>query len=121
MKRHVENENQAETVEISMGTLFTVRSFGKVTKRVDVITDIAESNYFYSAQLQKDSDGVYFGIGGTGGPEVFGRVVGQMSPEEVIEAAKLGARKLGYEYTQGQIDYLLTSAQKGTRSLSLNR
>ncbi len=121
MKRHVEAEVQPNSVEISFGTLFTVRSFGKETKRIDCITDIGEDSYFYAGQVLKSKNSRNKIVHtGTGGPEVFGRVVGQMSAEEVIEAFREGARD-GWVFTDIMEASVRESAQKGSRTLLLDR
>lgn len=44
-----------------------------------------------------------------------------MSPDEVIEAARLGAIKKGYEFNEKQLTYLQASARAGSRTFFLNR
>ena len=121
MSRRTEVEIRPKTVQISFGTIFTVRSFGKETNREDCFIDIGEDNYFYAGQLTKSKRGKPKLVHtATGSPEVFGRLVGLMSTEDVIEAFREGARD-GWIFTDVMEGYVRQSAQKGSRMLLLNR
>lgn len=112
-------KEQPNSVEISMGTLFKIRVDGKVTRKVYVINDIGNGDYFDAMILKRNKKGERYILGGsTFRSEDFGERAGQMSPEEVIEAAKLGAEKMGYVLSQRELDILLESAKKKPRTIS---
>ena len=119
MPPRVEAESQPESVQISFGTLFTVLRFGIATERVDCITDIGVDTYFHAGQVSKSKRGKDMIVfTGTGGPEVFGEVVGQMPVEDVVEAFREGARDGGEGvFTDETERRLMESARKGVRSL----
>lgn len=55
---------------------------------------------------------------GTGGPENFGRIVGQLDTETVIEMFREGARD-GWVFTENMEAIVRESAKKGSRTLIL--
>lgn len=114
-------ERKIQEAEISQGTLFTVREFGKETERVDVIIDIGEDDWFESARIRFTEDRrMMIGIGGTGGPDNFGKVVGQLTAEQILEAARLGTKVLyGYELSDNQVNLYKEAALRGSRKLVL--
>ncbi len=119
MVEAIKEEPQPEQVEISFGTLFTVKKWGEETDRVDFVIDIGEKNYFFAASLQEDNEGRFWWSCGTAGPENFGRVVGQLTIEEVIEGKKRGCQKFGYEISDKELEILRESAKKGSRIINL--
>ncbi|HEX8923591.1 MAG TPA: hypothetical protein VF828_02560 [Patescibacteria group bacterium] len=109
-----------ESVEISFGTIFRVKSFGRVTDRTDVIIDVGKDTWFIAVNLAQENEGYTFiGFPGTANPEVFGIPVGRLTPEEVLEAAKKGAIRLGYELGESQINHLRTNSTVSPRQLKL--
>lgn len=117
----IDTEIRPQSVEISFGTLFSVREFGKETKRVDVVVDVGEDDYFIAGQTHKRSGKFAFSIPGTAGNDNFGRKVGKLSVDEVMEAARLGATAQGYELDEHQVEYLKNASRKPARVLILNR
>ncbi len=107
---------------ISLGTLFTVWSDEKETAMIDIVLDVGENGGdFESAQIHRDGNKVYFGIGGSRGPKDFGKKVGQLSFQEVIGASQLGAKKKGIDFTGKMYHILMKYAQKGKRTLEIRR
>lgn len=120
MKRRREEEPNQSSVEISFGTLFTVITHGIETDRVDCIIDVGEDNYFFAGPVTESASGKKkMAHVGTGGPRVFGKIVGQMSLDEVIEAFKEGARN-GWVFTDEMEVELRKGANKESRILLLN-
>lgn len=121
MGHRQESAERPKSVEIAFGTLFTVRRFGVETPRIDCITDVGEDTYFCAGQVQKSTGGKdKLNHVGTGGPENFGTIVGQMSLTEVIEAFREGARD-GWVFNDSMETILRESALKAPRVLILNR
>lgn len=121
METKPNKEQSPIQVPISLGTLFTVWENGNESPKVDIVLDIGEPDGdFESAQIHNEGGKQYFGIGGGRGAEDFGHKVGQLTLSEVIEAAKLGAKKTGISF-EGMEKILMRYAHKGTRILKINR
>lgn len=111
-----------ESVEISFGTLFRVKIAGKEIDRTDMVFDIGQGDWFFSAFLFKTPEGkTAWRWAGTGGSENVSRVVGQMTPEEVIEAARAAKEAAGQTFSQEDLEELQGYAKKGSRSLLLTQ
>lgn len=109
-----------ESVEISFGTMFVPKP--EYGEGIDVITDIGESTTFESFTLFEDAEGKYLYLsGGTGGANIFGEKIGQMTPEEVIEAFSQGYRRMGRELSAKHMSLLQEGAKKGSRILLLRQ
>lgn len=110
------------SVEIRFGTLFRVLEWGKPTDRIDVITDVGKSSYFFSAKVLHDEEQKPFisptGYG-TGGPENFSEVVGQWSAEELEQAIKRGWALNGINEVPEKILAELNRRKSGKRRLKL--
>lgn len=118
-----------KSVEIFFGTLFSVRGLGEERKKVGVIIDVGEEeanvgegSFFHIGSVVEDRDGNrMIEVYGTGGPETFGEIVGQMSFEEIIEAAKRGDRSRRHKFTDEEWRTAFQeSACKGSRRLRLD-
>jgi len=80
-------------IEIGFGTLFEV--FGE-ENRTDVVINVGKKGWFSTAELRTTEDGKkMFFLAGTAGKENVSKIVGQMSPEDVIKAAEEGAKRMG--------------------------
>lgn len=113
-------EKEVKQVEISFGTLFKVKQFGKETDRVDVVIDTGEKNYFFAAEVLTNDEGErIWWPSGTAGLDNLGKIIGQMTPEEVIEAKRRGCRRLGYEMSKEEFEILHEYSRKGPRVLIL--
>jgi len=116
-----------KSVEISFGTLFSVRELGEEIGKINVIIDVGgqeknlgEEDYFHVGCIGQDEHGNrLIKSYGTDGPESFGEIVGQMSLKEIIEAARRGDQTSGYGFTDEQRFREL--ARKGSRRLLLDR
>ncbi|MCX6705800.1 MAG: hypothetical protein NTV24_01690, partial [Candidatus Woesebacteria bacterium] len=76
-------------IKIGFGTLFEV---AEIEDRTDVIINVGEGDSFESARVGETEEGKrWLSYSGTSLRSDIKRIVGQMSPEEVIEAAKQGA------------------------------
>jgi hypothetical protein len=112
-----EQENGSQTVQISFGTLFEVLT---EPDRIDVIVEVGENNWFEAARVVQDETGYRLAsYPGTGGPEVFGKLVGQLTADQVIEAAKKHALDHGYELPDESLKYFLTNSQVPPRILNI--
>lgn len=107
-----------ESVEISFGTMFT--PLGE-DGRIDVITDIREGETFSARRLFEDDQGKYLNwLSGTGDSQVFGQKVGQMNPDEVIEALNQGyLRVLRKGISEKQRLHLTELSKKAPRTITL--
>ena len=117
MDRGQENKENHRSVTISFGTLFSV--IGTSDKsRVDVVIDIGEGDWFESARIHKTNEGRMFKGVGTVELKAFGQVLGQLTNNEVIEAARLG---WGKHFSKEMQDDLEQLAQKGSREIVLSQ
>ncbi|MEK7565793.1 MAG: hypothetical protein AAB506_01985 [Patescibacteria group bacterium] len=109
-------------VEINFGTLFRVLEWEKPTKRIDVITDVCQDDWFEAGNLKFNKKGEAFlsPVGyGTGGPEVFSEIVGRMDPDAVIEAVERGWVEFGHTEVPKEIYKELDRIKGGKRKLKL--
>lgn len=111
-----EFENSQKRVQIAFGTMFEVST---EPDRIDVIVEVGEDNWFEAARVVRDDTGyILASYPGTGGPEVFGKAVGQLTADQVIEAAKKHALEHGYELPEESLNYLLENAKALPRILN---
>ncbi len=110
-----EQETGLRSALIAFGTMYEVLS---EEGRVEVIVDIGNNNWFGAATVVRDETGYrMLSYPGTSGPEVFGRIVGQLTPEQVIEAARKHAVDQGYELPERSLNYLLENSKVPSRIL----
>lgn len=80
-------------VKLGFGMLFEVSD---EEGRIDVVINVGKGGSFEAAQIGETKEGQkWFFIPGTADRGDIGRIVGQMSFEEVIKAAEEGARHTG--------------------------
>lgn len=103
---------------IELGTTFKVLTkFAGGSDREDVVIGLGEENYFHAARLNSTKDGKkWFFHAGTSDPEYIDNLTGKMSTQEVIEAAREGARQVGLEELSLSMEEdLLLESRKGSR------
>jgi len=103
-------------IEISFGTLFKVKNY---PDRTDVVINTGKDDYFEAARLHKTEDGKdTFFWSGTAGPENIEELAGKLTPEQVFEAYKNGAKRVGIELPEEFMQILIKYSQKGPRKIN---
>ncbi len=109
-------------MNISFGTLFEANKKSTLGKdRTDVVVDVGEADYFYIAGTFQKEGQIAFSLQtgvGTAGRENVERITGQLTLDEMIDAANRGSlEKMGRKLDEGEITSLKGLATRGEREI----
>jgi hypothetical protein len=113
------NFDTEHSIEISFGLLFTPVINGcELNERVNVITNLGSGNNFGAHLIVKDNDNQWCipaGAGGTAGIENVGAIIGQLNPEQVVYAYRLGIQKAGIPESDSGLNFIITNSIQNPR------